>query len=106
MADVAKRVGPVVLGTVATTVYTVPAATSSIVRWLSVCNVTAAAVTFFLSVGVDAVGTRVFSAYSVAGNSTLEDSGLLLPLATGEVIQAYAGTGASLTLTIGTIETS
>ena len=106
MTDVAKRcAGPIALGTVATTVYTVPAATTTVIRSLHVANESAAAATFTVSIGVDAAGKRVFYNTNVGIADAYDWTGNIV-LATGEVVQAYASIGTALTLVVSGIETS
>lgn len=90
------------LGTGAATIYTTPA-TGAILRTIKVANTTATAASFTLSIGVDAAGTRMYSAVSIPGNSTFTTD-LFMPLASTEVLQAYASAATSLTITIGAIE--
>lgn len=106
MTDTAKRLsGPQFLTTSAVTQYTVPGATSTVVRNIHVCNETGTAATFTLSIGTDGAGKRSWDALPIAANGSFDWSGFL-PMATGEVIQALAGTGSALTLWIGGVESS
>jgi len=95
--------GPAQLGNSAATVYTVPGATTATIRDICVANTTGGAVTFTLSVGADAAGTRLYSAVSIPANSTFQRTGNI-PLAAGEIVQAYASAATWLTLTIGGVE--
>lgn len=66
MARTAKRLyGPALVATGPTTVYTVPAATKTVIRHIHVNNPSASPVTLTLSIGADAAGTRLFDAYSI-----------------------------------------
>jgi len=106
MADTLKRLaGPSSLTNSASTVYTVPAATTTVVRDITVANVTGSAATFTMSIGSDAAGTRLFSAVSIPANSTFQRTGNIV-LAATEVIQAYSGTNAALTLTLSGVEST
>lgn len=106
MADTLKRLaGPAQLTNSAATVYTVPGGTTTVVRDINVANTTGGAVTFTLSVGADAAGTRLYSAVSIPANSTFQRTGSVV-LTAGEVIQAYASAGTSLTLTINGVEST
>jgi hypothetical protein len=61
MADVAKRLAGPVVGTGAeATLYTVPTATTGILRDISVANTTTTRQTFKLTIGADAAGTRIY----------------------------------------------
>lgn len=106
MADVLRRVaGPVLLPANATTVYTVPAATTTAVRAIHVANESAAAATFTLSIGVDAAGKRFFYQQSVDPGTSFDWTGNLV-LAAGEVLQASGAAAAALTLTLSGVEAS
>lgn len=106
MADTLKRLaGPTQLTNSASTVYTTPALTTAVVRDITVANTTAGAVTFTLSVGADAAGTRLYSAVSIPANSTFQRTGNIV-LAAGETLQAYASANSSLTLTINGVEST
>lgn len=91
--------GPALVTNSAATKYTVSAGESIIVRHIHVSNTVAGAVTFTLSIGSDAAGTRVFDAYNIPAGSVL-DHWCYYPLAAAEIIQALAGTTNILTLTI------
>ncbi|HEV8549241.1 MAG TPA: hypothetical protein VGQ57_09435 [Polyangiaceae bacterium] len=83
----------------ATTKYTVPATRIAVIRNIHVYNPTGSAVTFTMSIGADAAGTRIFDAFSVPANSVY-DSFAPFVLAAGELVQAFAGTANVLTLTL------
>jgi hypothetical protein len=105
VADTARRLaGPSALGTSAATVYTVPGATTAILRCIHVANTTAGALGFTASIGADAAGTRMWSAQPVPANGSLDWSGFQVMAAT-EVLQAY-GSGAGLTLTVSGVESA
>lgn len=101
MATTTKRVyGPALLSGSAATKYTVPASTKAIVRWLHISNNDAAvAYNFYLSVGADAAGTRLWDAYTIAAGAVY-DYYPLLEMDAAEIIQAYASTTNKLNLTI------
>lgn len=100
MARTAKRLaGPAQVSNVATTKYTVPAATKTIVRHIHVQNPSGSAVTFTLSIGTDAAAVRLFDAYSIAAN-TIFDHFCYYVIDAAEVIQALAGTNNIVTLTV------
>ena len=97
--------GPAAVATGPATVYTVPALTKTIVRQIHVSNPSGAAVTFSLSLGVDAAGTRLWSAYSIpaaaAGVSdSVRDIFMYMVMDAAEVIQVSAGTNNILNLSI------
>jgi hypothetical protein len=106
MARIPKRLaGPAQVSNAATTKYTVPASTKTIVRHIHVENPSGSPVTFTLSIGADAAGTRIFDAYSIAAAAAGVDTSVLdhfcyYVLEATEVIQALAGTNNILVLTI------
>lgn len=100
MPRIATRLaGPAQVSNAAATKYTVGSSKLGIVRHIHVSNPSGSSVTFTLSIGADAVGTRLFDTYSIAANSVLDHFCYYVLVAT-EVIQAFAGTNNVLTLTI------
>ena len=100
MARAPKRLaGPALVSNSAATKYTVPGSTTAVVRYIHVSNPSGSAVTFTLSIGADATGTRLYNAHSIPANSLFERH-VYLVLAAAEIIQAFAGTNNQLTLTI------
>jgi hypothetical protein len=100
MATVKKRLaGPALVTNTAATKYTCPALTTAVIRRIRVDNPSAGAVTFTMSIGADAAGTRLFGATSIPANSGLDIWGPFT-LAAAEIVQALAGTTNVLTLTI------
>ncbi len=91
--------GPALVATGPATVYTVPATSLGVLRHIHIANTTAGAVTFTLSIGSDAAGTRLFPAYSIAAGAIL-DHWCYYPAAAAEIVQVGAGTNNILTLTI------
>lgn len=91
--------GPALITNAAATKYTVPAASLAVIRHIHVENPTASAVTFTLSIGADAAGTRLFDAYNIPAGTVL-DHFCYYPVAAAEVVQALAGTTNVMTLTI------
>jgi len=106
MAGIPKRVvGPALVATGPTTVYTVPASTRVVMRHIHVQNPSGSAVTFSLSIGADAAGTRLWDAYSIpaaaAGErESVKDFYVYVPMEATETIQLKAGTNNILTATI------
>ena len=106
MARIPKRlVGPALIATGPTTVYTVPALTKTIIRQLHISNPSASPVLFTLSVGADAAGTRLFSSYSIpaaaAGvTNSVRDIFMYLIVDAAEIVTLSAGTNNILTITI------
>ena len=106
MARIPKRLyGPAQIATGPATVYTVPANTKTIVRTIQLSQPSASPVTFTLSVGADAAGTRLWSTYSIpAAAAGVTDSVRIIPmylvLEEGEIIQLSAGTNNTLVIVI------
>jgi|SRR5439155_11426025 len=107
MASIIKRlVGPVQVATGPTTQYTVPANTKARARHVHISNPSASIVTITITIGADAAGTRLLSAYSVPANTDATTKGVVdfywdEPLEPGEIITTSAGTNNILVLTIG-----
>ncbi|MGH7182117.1 MAG: hypothetical protein ACREJN_09085 [Nitrospiraceae bacterium] len=91
--------GPGQLTNAAVTKYTVPAVTLSIMRHIHVTNPSGAAVTFTMSIGADAAGTRIFDGYSIAAGAIL-DHFCYYVLQPAEIVQALASVTTTLNLTI------
>lgn len=91
--------GPARITNVATTKFTVGAAIKNIVRHIHVINPSGAPVTFSASIGVDAVGTRIFDAFSIGAGQVL-DHMCYYTLESGEIFQSFAGTTNVLVLTV------
>jgi hypothetical protein len=100
MARIPKRLhGPAQVSNAATTKYTVPALTKTIVRHVHIQNPSGAAVTFTMSIGADAAAVRLFDAYSIAAGSVLDHFCYYIA-DVAEIVQAFAGTNNILVLTI------
>jgi len=91
--------GPALVSNTAATKYTVPGATTALVRSIHVQNPSASAVDFTLSIGTDAAGTRLYDGFSIAADSA-KTFWCYHALTAAEIIQAFAGTNNILTLTI------
>src|SRR5664280_1745442 len=105
MADTGKRMaGPAFLTGSAATLYTVPASTSAILRYLRLTNTSEAAVDVTLSVGADSAATR-FLAVTVPANSAVDWTGMI-PLATTELVQGKAGTASAVSVILAGVETT
>lgn len=106
MADTPTRFyGPAQLANTATTLFTVGAGLTAILRYIHVVNTSGTDRTFTLSVGADAAGTRLYSAITVPAGGVLTER-LNVPVAAEEVVQAYASATTALTLTVAGIEVS
>lgn len=91
--------GPAQVSNAAATKYTVPTGRIAVIRNIHIQNPSASAVTFTMSIGADAAGTRIFDAFSIPANSVY-DSFAPFVVNSAEIIQALAGTNNILTLTI------
>lgn len=100
MAQTPKRlVGPAQLSATAATLYTVPSATKTVVRYIHVQNPTGGNIAFTLSIGTDAAGTRLYDAVAIAANSA-QDFFCYHVLEAAEVLQGFAGSASALVITI------
>lgn len=106
MARIPKRLaGPAAVATGPTTIYTAPALTKTVIRHIHVQNPSGSPVTYTLSIGADAAGTRIIAAFSVpaagAGvTASVIDWFCYYVLDAAEVITSSAGTNNVLTQTI------
>jgi hypothetical protein len=106
MARIPKRlVGPALIATGPTTVYTVPASTKTIIRHIHIQNPSASPVTYTLSIGADAAGTRLFQTFSIpaaaAGvTDSVRDHYWYQVMDAAEILTVSAGTTNVLTITI------
>ena len=102
MADAAARVyGPAAPGTTNGTLYTVPGATTLIVRGIHIANTTAALATISLALnGSAATPANCFlEGFPVEADGSFDWSGFLA-LAAAETIQGLQGTSGALTVII------
>jgi hypothetical protein len=100
MARTWKRLaGPALVTNAVVTKYTCPALTKAIIRHIHVQNNSGSDVTFTLSIGTDAAGTRIFDAYPISAHGIL-DHYPIYTVDAAEIVQAVAGTTNVLTLTI------
>lgn len=98
MPRLPKRLaGPLSITGAVATRYTVPASTQTIIRHIHVDNTTAGALTFTMSIGADAAGTEIFTAFSVAANSVF-DHFCYYVLVAAEILQAGASGVLALTI--------
>jgi hypothetical protein len=91
--------GPAQLTNAAATKYTCPALTKTRIRHIHVTNPTGSAVTFTMSIGADAAGTRIYDVFSIAAGDVLNDFGVYVVDA-AEIVQAFASTTLVLNITI------
>lgn len=100
MAQTPKRLsGPAQLTGAAATLYTVPAATKTVIRYIHVSNPSGSAVALTMSIGADAAAVRIFDALSIAADSA-QDFFVYHVLEAAEILQAFAGTASVLVVTV------
>jgi hypothetical protein len=99
MKNAVRFAGPALVTNSAATKYTVSSGEKIVLKYIHVSNTSAGAVTFTMSIGSDAAGTRIYDAYNIAAGAVL-DAWCHYPLVAGEIIQALAGTTNILTLTL------
>lgn len=101
-----KRVyGPAQVATGPATVYTVPALTKAVLRYLHVQNPSALAVLLSVSIGADAAGTRIYDTYSIPAKAagvtdSVRQIWLNIPMEAAEILQLSAGTNNILTVSL------
>lgn len=99
MANTAKNLSTSQLGTTLTTIYTVPASTSTIVKHISLCNLTASQVT----VDVVVNGRYLLKSYPIPANGAYrEDLSAVIPA--GATIQALASGATSIDAILSGVE--
>jgi hypothetical protein len=90
-----------------TTIYTVPASTTTIVKQIIICNTTGSAADYSLSIvpsgGSAGDSNRILKLVSFAANSTTVYD-LSQVMATGGFISILQGTSAAVTVTISGVE--
>jgi hypothetical protein len=97
--------GPAQVATGPATIYTVPSLTKTIIRQIHIQNPSASAVTYTLSIGADAAGTRWFDTFSIPAKSagvtdSVRDHFMYLVLDAAEILQIAASAGATLVVTV------
>lgn len=106
MAKTATRlVGPAVIATGPTTVYTVAALTKTIIRHIHISNPSGSPVTFTLSIGADAAATRLWETYSIPAAAagvvdSVREIYTYLIMDAAEILTLSAGTNNILNITI------
>jgi hypothetical protein len=102
--DTRKRLfGPAQLTNSTATKYTTPAGTKTVVKHIRVTNPTGGAVSFTMSIGADASGTRLYDAVSIPAGGSIETFCMYV-LEAAEVIAAHASANSSLVLVLDGVE--
>lgn len=94
-------------GTTATTLYTSPASTKAIIKYIKICNTTANDATITISIvpsgGSASASNRIFSTFTIKPYDTVPlDTGDVLE--TGDFISALQGTSGAITIMISGVE--
>jgi hypothetical protein len=100
-----RIVGPAQIATGPTTVYTVPASTLTVIRQIHISNPSGSPVTYTISITADAVGTRLWSTYSIPAAAagvidSVRDHFMYMPMVAGDILTVSAGTNNVLTITV------
>ena len=101
MADVLKTLYSGTLGTSSTTLYTVPASTTTIIKQITLANKTASAATATITFD----GMNIVPAKSIPANDALIVP-LYSVLGAGKIIAGLAGTASAIDCTICGVEVS
>ncbi len=101
MADVLKSLYKGQPGTSNVTLYSTPATTTTIVKSITLCNVTGVAAAITLKAG----GQYFIASYTVTPNNTvvINDLGILMP---GELLEGSQGTSGAITVWASGMEVS
>jgi hypothetical protein len=104
MADTLKRLyGPAQPTATAATLYTVPASTITVLRFIRFVNTTGTDRTITLSIGADSAATRFFPATTIPAGGALDWSGSI-PMTAGEIIQGSSSAAAAVNVIIAGVE--
>lgn len=106
MADAPFRSGPTLTTAVAATQFTVPGGSVYTVRNIHVANVGSVDARFTMSIGTDALGTRIYDDVLIEGDGGALDWSGYMPLSAGEFIQAFSDLPSALTVTISGVDTT
>lgn len=106
MADTSKRLaGPLQLASSAATVYTVPGATTTVIRMIHLSNPTAGSLDVTISIGADAAATRIFDGYPLPPDSVFGYPCNFVMTA-AEILQAFCSSATSVVIVVSGIETT
>lgn len=100
MAEVSKKLYNATLGDSNATLYTVPAATKTIVKSITLCNRTAAAATATIELD----GIYIINGHSIAARDSIIIPNVDQILDTGDLIEGLAGTASAIDCCISGIE--
>jgi hypothetical protein len=108
MPDTLKRLaGPQHLTVASATLYTTPAATTTVIRNLHVCNTSASAQTFSIGLNASAttVANQLFASYQLPPNGVVDLSGCWV-LGAGDYLTGVCTNATTLTVYISGVESS
>ncbi len=105
MTDTYKVLSQTQLPNAAAAQYTVPGATSAIVRSIILVNTSGSPVTVSLYVNGSANSNKILDTYSIPANNRIELNAVLT-LAATNTIQGVASTAAVVTMTVSGLEIS
>ena len=99
MADTIKKIYRGLPATSNGTLYSVPASTTTIIKSVTLCNITSTPATITLKAG----GTTFVNAYTITANNTviLTDVGIM---SAGELIEGSQGTNGAISVWISGME--
>lgn len=102
MARTPKRLaGPQLIDSTAETIYTVPGATSAVIKDVVITNNTGASVDVTLAIGDATVQANRFLDAFPCANDAATNLFFYIPMATGETLRAFASTDDTTTITVG-----
>lgn len=94
-----RIIGPILVTNANVVLFTNSAGTQTIVRHIHLQNNSASPITFTMSIGASAAGTRIYDAFPVAANAVL-DAFCYYVLTGTQTLEALAGTTNVSTLTV------
>lgn len=104
MASVMKRLaGPAQLAGAAATIYTATGVTA-VIRDIELDNPSGLPIPVTISIGADAAGTRVFGGSIIVGAAGHYQWTGNIVLAASEIVQAFAGTAATVVITMSGVK--
>jgi hypothetical protein len=93
-----RMAGPAQLAGTAGTIYTVPGATTAVLRHIHLSNPSGGAVDVTLSIGTDAAALRLFDGLAIAADSVYEHFCYHV-LDAAEIVQAFASSASTVVIT-------
>lgn len=103
MTDTVKRLAQATVGTSAAAFYTVPGSTSAIVRHIVAANTSGSATTLIVYHGGSAAANTILPSVSVPAGGRIEFDGII-SMAAADTLQAIAGAGSAIQVTVHGME--